>query len=266
MTRPMLAALFLLPFLGAPWISPHDPLTQYRDHAGSPPGCGDPCFLLGSDEFGRDVLSRLLHGGRLSLIAGLTASLVALTLGGLLGGLAGYFGNWLDSLLSPPMDLLFALPWLYLLLAARAALPLSLPSATALLVLMSLIGLAGAAAPFRLCRHVVRSARQSGPVSAAAGLGASDWYLLRAHLWPAALPALGTQALSLFPAFVLAEVSLSFLGLGAGDPAVSWGSILASLRQYPVLTSQWWMFSPALALALLLALLPAPRLGWKEIP
>lgn len=262
--RLALLLAFLLPFALAPWFSPHDPLRQYRDHAAEPPGCGSPCFPLGTDDFGRDVLSRLLHGGRMSLLAGLGASLAAVAIGGLLGVVAGYFGGVVDLLLAWPMDLLLALPWLYLLLAARAALPLSLPAETAVLLLMAMLALTGAGAPFRLSRQTVRAARAGDPVRAAAGLGASSWHLLRTHLWPAALPALRAQWLTLFPAFVLAEVSLSFLGLGAGDPAVSWGSILAPLRQYEVLTEQWWMLTPAAGLAIFLALLPAPRLGWRD--
>ncbi len=262
--RRVLLTVFLLPFLLASWVSPHDPRRQYREHPGQPPRCGSPCFALGTDEFGRDVLSRVLHGGRLSLLAGLGASLLAVAIGGLLGGVAGYFGGWVDALAARPMDLLLALPWLYLLLAARAALPLALPSETALFLVMALLAVAGSAAPFRLSRQTVRAARGADAVRAAEGLGASPWYLLRAHLWPAALPALRTQWLALFPAFVLAEVSLSFLGLGIGDPAVSWGATLASLRKYEVLTSQWWMLSPAVVLAAFLGLLPAPRLGWRD--
>jgi peptide/nickel transport system permease protein len=263
--RAALALIFLLPYLFADMLSPHDPLRQFRDHAAQPPSCaGELCFPLGTDEFGRDILSRLLHGGRLSLTAGLGASLLAVTLGGLLGCIAGSFGGWIDALLSRPADLLLSLPWLYLLLAARAALPLAMPTEFVLLLLMLLLGLAGAATPFRISRQTVASAKRSGPVKAALGLGASRWHILRAHLLPAARPPLVSCWLTLFPAFVLAEVSLSFLGLGVGDPAVSWGSILASLRQYPVLMSQWWIFSPAVALALFLAILPSGgRLDWR---
>jgi peptide/nickel transport system permease protein len=263
MRIPLLIA-YAVPFALAGWLSPHDPRQQYREYASLPPQCGNPCFLLGTDEFGRDVLSRLLHGGRLSLTVGLGASTLAVTLGGLLGGIAGYFGGWLDRLLALPMHLLLGLPWLYLLLAARAALPLSLPAEGALLLMMLLLAIAGCAVPFRISRATVQAARNSEAVQAAEGLGATHSYLLRAHLWPATIPALGALWLTLFPSFVVAEVSLSFLGLGVADPAVSWGSILSSLKQYPVLVSHWWMYSPAVAMALLLSLLPAPRLGWRQ--
>ena len=263
MTKAALGFAFALPFLLAGWLSPHDPRRQYREYAGRPPHCGSPCFALGTDEFGRDVLSRLLHGGRVSLAVGLGASFVAAALGGLLGAVAGYSGGWPDRLLCLPMHLLLGLPWIYLLLALRAALPLSLPPEGALVPVMLVLAVAGCAAPFRICRQTVRGALAAEAVAVSLGLGASRWYVLRRHLWPAALPALQAQWLTLFPGFVVAEVSLSFLGLGIGDPGVSWGSLLASLRQYPVLVSHWWMFSPALALAMLLSLLPAPRLGWR---
>lgn len=265
MIRLLLVLVFLLPYVFAEWASPHDPLQQFRDHASLAPSCVEGnCFLLGTDEFGRDVLSRLLHGGRLSLLSGLGASALAIAVGGLLGCVAGYWGGWVDAVLSRPVDLLLALPWLYLLLAARAALPLAMPTEAVLLWMMLLLGLAGAATPYRISRQTVASARLSGAVQAALGLGASRWYLLRAHLLPAAGRPLMSCGLTLFPAFVLAEVSLSFLGLGVGDPAISWGSILASLRHYPVLMSQWWIFSPAVALALFLAILPT-RLDWRTL-
>lgn len=256
--RQILLGLYLLPFLLAGWLSPHDPSRQFRDHAGMAPGCSEPCFLLGTDDLGRDVLSRTLHGGRLTLFSAAGASIVAVLAGGLLGGAAGYFGGWIDALLTKPVDLLATLPWLYLLLAIRGVLPLSLPGEWAVPLVMGVLGIAGTGVPFRQARLQVLAAGRSDPVAAAEGLGARPWYLLRAHLIPAAAPALRATWASLFPAFVIAEVSLSFFGLGAGEPAVSWGSVLAELRRYPVLVSEWWLFAPAAALAGLLALLP-PR-------
>lgn len=257
----------LLLFVGvlalAPWISPHDPAEQYREYASLAPSCGTPCFLLGTDDLGRDVLSRVLHGGRLSLFAGVMAASLAVLLGGLLGALAGTASRWIDGAMSRCMDVLLALPWIYLLIGVRAALPLSLPPGETFLLTMALLGLLGIGAPFRQARQAVRAARASEPVRAARGLGAGSAYLLSRHLLPAALPGLGALWLMLVPTFVLAEVALSFLGLGIGEPAVSWGTVLAQLRQYPVLVSQWWMFAPILALVTFLALLPA-RVSWPD--
>ncbi|MCU0758512.1 MAG: ABC transporter permease [Steroidobacteraceae bacterium] len=256
----VLVATFVL----APALSPHDPAEQFRDHASRPPSCGSPCFPLGTDELGRDVLSRTLHGGQLSLSAGVGAASLAVLLGGLLGALAGAARRWLDLALSRVVDLLLALPWIYLLIGVRAALPLSVPSDRAYLLTMALLGVLGIGAPFRQARQAVRAARASEPVHAARGLGASERYLLTQHLLPAAVPGLAALWLMLVPGFVLAEVALSFLGLGIGEPAVSWGTVLAQLRDYPVLVSQWWMFAPVLALVAFLALLPVR--GWSHDP
>jgi peptide/nickel transport system permease protein len=189
------------------------------------------------------------------LLAGFAAAALAVAVGGIFGTAAGAATGWIDWLICRPFDLLFALPWLYLLLAARASLPLEVPSDQVLLTMMLLLGLAGAGAPFRVARGVVLAARQSGAVAAARGLGASEAYLLRAHLLPAAVRPLAVQWLALAPQFVAAEVSLTFLGLGASEPAVSWGSLLAALKQYPALTGQWWLYAPPALMALVAGLL-----------
>ncbi len=242
--------LAMLPFLAAPWISPHDPDTQYRESANLKPGCGHPCFLMGSDAFGRDVFSRTLHGGRTSLLAGAGATLLALLYGALLGAAAGLAPGIWDEMLSRPVDIVLSMPWFYLLLIVRAALPLSAAPGEVLAITMAAIGIAGAGAPFRVTRQKVRQCLESEPVRAAWGLGAGRWHVLRDHLLPAAMAPLQSMALTLFPQFVLAEVALSYLGLGPGEAIVSWGSVLAPLREYAVLTTQWWMFAPVLTLAL----------------
>jgi peptide/nickel transport system permease protein len=205
-------------------------------------------FVLGTDGFGRDQLSRLLHGGRLSLFAGLLAATVSLGLGLVLGTLAGFYGGWQDALLMRLSELFLALPWLYLLLAARAFLPLHLEPAEALGLLVVLIGLIDWARPSRLIRGVALSAREREYVAAARAFGASDAYLMRRHVMPQALGVVWTQAALLVPQYVLAEVTLSFLGLGVSDPVPSWGNMLTALQRYHVLSSYWWMWLPGLAL------------------
>jgi peptide/nickel transport system permease protein len=243
---PILVALVL----AAAWFSPHDPLQQFREYASIAPQCGDPCFLLGSDGFGRDVLSRTLYGGRISMLVGLGAASIALLIGGSLGSLAGARRGWFDEVLSRFMDILIALPWLYLLLAARAALPLHIQSTDLLLLMMFLLGTAGSGSAFRLARQIVRATLEGDAVKAAFGLGCTRTEVWREHLVPSATPALLSLWQAQVPQFVVAEVALSFLGLGITEPTVSWGTSLASLREYPVLTGQWWMFTPALALAI----------------
>jgi len=204
--------------------------------------------LMGTDAYGRDVFSRLLYGGQISLFAGLLATTLSLLAGTSLGIMAGFYGTWLDAAIMRLAELFLALPWLYLLFAIRAFLPLHISPAQAFLLVIAVIGLVGWARPARLVRGVALSARERAYVRAARGFGASDLYLLRRHILPQTQGVIFTQAALLIPQYVLAEVTLSFLGLGIGEPVPSWGSMLASLQQYHVLVGCWWMFFPGLML------------------
>ena len=209
---------------------------------------GGRIYLLGSDAYGRDQLSRILYGGQVSLLAGLLGAGVTLLLGALIGMAAGYYGGWRDELLMRIAELFLALPWLYLLFALRAFLPLAVSPFDSFLLVVVVIGMVGWARPARLVRGVVLSVKERDFVRAARGFGASDLYLLRRHILPETAGVILTQAAILVPQFVLAEMTLSFLGLGVPEPLSSWGNLLASLQQYNVLVSYWWMYLPALAI------------------
>lgn len=205
-------------------------------------------YLLGTDAFGRDLLSRILYGGQISLLAGLLGAAITLTLGTLIGLSAGLFGGGRDDLLMRLAELFLALPWLYLLFALRAFLPLTVSPIQAFLLVVSVIGVVGWARPARLVRGIVLTVKERDFVRAARGFGASNVYLLRRHILPETGSVLLTQAAILIPQFVLAEMTLSFLGLGVPEPASSWGNLLAALQQYSVLVSYWWMYLPALVI------------------
>ncbi len=191
----------------------------------------DRIYLLGTDAYGRDQLSRLLFGGQISLLAGLLGAGFTLLIGWCIGAAA---------------ELFLALPWLYLLFAIRAFLPLTVNPLQAFFLIVAVIAAVGWARPARLVRGIVLSAKERDFVRAARGFGASDLYLLRRHIFPETSSVLLTQAAILIPQYVLAEMTLSFLGLGVPEPVPSWGNLLSNLQQYSVLVSYWWMYLPAL--------------------
>jgi peptide/nickel transport system permease protein len=209
---------------------------------------GVKLFLWGSDGYGRDLFSRVLYGGQISLLAGALATALALGLGFSIGAVAGFLGGWTDDALMRFAELFLALPWLYLLFAIRAFLPLSLAPLRAFLLVVLVIGAVGWARPARLVRGVVLSAKQRDYVRAARGFGAGPLYLLHRHILPQTAGVVYTQAALLIPQYILAEVTLSFLGLGVPEPVASWGNLLAGAQQYTVLAAYWWMLLPALAM------------------
>jgi peptide/nickel transport system permease protein len=229
----------------AGFLAPYPYAEQHREFPFAPPGGS---FLLGTDGFGRDIFSRLLYGGAVSLFAGLLAAALSLLLGLLIGMLAGFFGGWLDRLLMRTGELVMALPWLYLLLAVRALLPLHIGAVEAFLLVAILIGGLGWVRPARLIRGVTLSGRERDYVVAARGFGAGPLYLIRRHLLPLSAGVLVTQATILIPQYILAEVTLSFLGLGVTEPAPSWGNMLAEARQYHALVSHPWLLAPGFVL------------------
>ena len=209
-----------------------------------------PLLPLGSDSLGRDQWTRLLHGGRLSL--GLTAAglLGTVLVGTLVGLVAGARGGWIDTALMRTADLFIAWPALYVVLVLRAALPLVLPF-QALFVLMTVVlTLAGWPVVARAVRALTASERTREYVVAAEAAGASTSWLLQRHLLPAALPVIATQALLLVPSFILAEATLSFVGLGFSEPTPSWGTMLQEAVNPFVLRNAPWLLVPAVAIAI----------------
>ena len=200
-------------------------------------------FLAGTDNYGRDQFSRILYGGQISLAAGLLATAISLLLGLCVGCVSGFYAGWIDESAMRLAELFLVLPWLYVLLAVRAFLPLHISPSQTFLLLVAVIGTIGWARPARLVRGIVLSARSRKYVTASRGFGASDVYILRRHVLPHTYGTLLTQAALLVPQYVIAEVTLSFFGLGLSEPVPSWGNLLANLQQYNVLVSYWWTVS-----------------------
>lgn len=215
-------------------------------------GVAEPanCFLFGTDGFGRDIFSRVLYGGRISIAAAFLATLLSLLIGTVFGAIAGHFGGIADTSIMRTAELALALPWIYLLLALRAVLPLHLGTTQTFLLISAVIGVMGWARPARLIRGMVLSAKEQAFVVSARGFGASEWYLLRRHVLPQALGIVITQAVILVPQFITAEATLSFLGLGMNEPMPSWGNMLSAFQHFQVMSSYWWIAAPIAALVL----------------
>lgn len=225
----------------SPVLAPYDPAWQVLSLRLAGPMLAHP---FGLDELGRDILSRILSGARISLLVGLAVVSVSATAGSLLGATAGYVGGRLDTAISRVIDILMAFPGILLAIALVAVLG---PSLFNVVLALSAIGWVGYA---RLVRGQVLRARECEFVQAARALGAGTWRVLITHLLPAALPALMVQATLGMAGAILAEASLSFLGLGVQPPTPSWGTMLNGGRAHLLDAPHLTVF-PGLAIALL---------------
>jgi peptide/nickel transport system permease protein len=210
-----------------------------------------PLMLLGADSFGRDVFSRLLYGGRLSLALAAASALGTLLIGALVGGIAGYSGGVLDDVLMRVSDFVIVLPAMYVALALRSAMKLVLPPFQVFALLTAIFAVVGAPFVARGVRAIVRSEKQLDYAVAASSLGASHARLLLRHLLPAARGFIGVELTMLVPAFIVAEATLSYVGLGFPDPIASWGTMLHDASSIRAFADFPWLLSPAAAMFLL---------------
>jgi peptide/nickel transport system permease protein len=215
--------LLIVTALFAPQIAPHDPLRQSLSedmiaYSGEHP--------LGTDKLGRDILSRILHGGRISLLVGVSTVTLSLAIGLIVGSMSGFFGGWIDQLLMRLVDILVAFPGILLAIAFTAVLG---PGLDHVVLALCLIGWTSYA---RLVRGEILALREREFVQAARALGCHPQRIIWRHLLPNLLPPLLIQATFGLAAAIVAEGSLSFLGLGVEPPTPSWGSMLNDGRQF----------------------------------
>jgi len=185
-------------------------------------------FLLGTDQYGRDVLSRLLFGARISLSVGLVGIMLSFVFGMLAGGISGYFGGFTDTVIMRFTELIMSVPGLYLILALRAAFPVSIPSDKMYLII----------------RGMVLSLKENDYVTAARALGLGHLRIIVRHILPNTLSFVIVAATVSVPGYILGEVALSFLGVGIAEPVASWGNMLKQAQSVRVLTSFPWILAP----------------------
>jgi peptide/nickel transport system permease protein len=232
---------FVLIAILAPWLAPHDPLGTSWSAVRAAPSAA---HWFGADELGRDVLSRIIWGTRASILAGVVSVSISLALGVPIGMLTGYLGRWVDALISRVTDAMLACPFLILAIALAAFLGPSLTNA------MIAIGISATPIFIRLTRAQVLAAKAEDYVEAARALGNPHLRIALRHILPNIVAPLIVQATLAIAAAVIAEASLSFLGLGQQPPAPSWGSMLNTARNY-VDQAPWMAIWPGVSIFLL---------------
>ena len=235
----VMVALVIVVAVLADLLAPYNPVSQIAPVLQAPGGA----YALGTDDFGRDVLSRVIHGSRISLYVGIISVGIALVSGSIFGLLAGYFGGWVDTIIMRVMDVLFGLPAIVLAIAITSILGPSLNS-----VLIA-VGIVYAPQFGRVARAPTLSLRQRDFVTAARAVGAGDLWIVRRHILPNMTAPIIVQATVAFSTAILTEATLSYLGLGTQPPTPSWGTMLNAGKQV-MLLAPWTSIFPGLAVAL----------------
>jgi peptide/nickel transport system permease protein len=236
----LFALLAVIVALAAPWLAPHDPVTSDFAAGLKPPGT--PGHPLGTDQLGRDLLSRVLYGARIALFIGFSTVLLTALVGGLLGLLAGFVGGWPGAVVMRIADVQLSFPFILLALTINAIVGLGLRN-----IIISL-SVAGWVVYARVVRGEVLSVKQRDFVQAAAALGVGRVRMLFSHVLPNVAPSIIVVASLQFSQFIVAEAAISFLGFGVQPPTPAWGSMLSESRDF--LYVAWWLAAfPGIALA-----------------
>lgn len=257
----IIVSIVIVASLLAPLISPYDPEEINLDSIMMPPGLKHP---FGTDNKGRDILSRVLYGGRVSLSVAFIAAILSLSIGLSIGLIAGYTGGRLDTLLMALTDFVLSFPALLLAIGISIILP---PGIYTSMIAISAVGWASFA---RLIRGYVLSIKEMPYIEAARAIGCGYWRIIFYHILPQCIPLSLVIAGLKFGGFILTESSLSFLGLGVQPPTSSWGSMVSSNRVY-ILSAPWTVIFPGLAIAItalcfnLIGDMLRERYGFKKI-
>ncbi|HUL16721.1 MAG TPA: ABC transporter permease [Terriglobales bacterium] len=241
----VILAMVTLLALGAGLVTPYSYAYQFRD---LPQAAPSSAHLLGTDPLGRDLLSRLLYGTRLSLFLAPAAALLTTLIAGLLGGVAGLFGGWHERFILAIADLSMALPLLFVLIALRAMLPLDVSPLISVVATFLMLGLLGWPSSLRVVWATTRSIRESDFLLLARSSGSTSIRLILRHVFPNLRPVLLAQFWVSIPVFILAESTLSMLGLGVMEPLPSWGNLLRGLENFSAISANPWRLVPLVLL------------------
>lgn len=247
----VILSLIVLASVFAPVLSPYDPNRVNLRERSQPPSLQ---HWLGTDRTGRDILTRVLYAGRISLTVGVVAVSISLLVGTLLGAVAGHFGGWVDSLIMRAVDVVMTFPAIIILLSLAAIVG---PGITQT---MLIVGLLGSPIPCRLVRSRMLSLREQEFVTAAKALGATDSRIILKHALPNSLDVLIVYATLGIASAILLEAGLSFLGLGVQPPTASWGNMLNVARNISYLEGYPWEWMPA-GVAIVLTVLAINFIG-----
>jgi peptide/nickel transport system permease protein len=242
----ILCVIFVLMAL-ATFLLPAHYARQFRDIPNAGPSTAHP---LGTDALGRDALSRLLYGTRVSLLLAPAAALLSTFIAALLGSAAGLLGGWFERIVLAATDLSLALPWLFLLLVVRALLPLDVPPLVSVVIAFLMMGLLGWQASVRVICAAARGVRDSDFLLLARSSGCKPVRLLLRHVAPNLRPLFYAQFLISIPLFILTEANLSILGLGVMEPMPSWGNLMRGLEDFSVLSANPWRLVPLVLLVI----------------
>jgi peptide/nickel transport system permease protein len=244
-----LACVILVLVLGASaaatWLAPAGYAKQYREATDAPPS---HAHWLGTDDVGRDRFARVLYGTRISLVLAPAAALLSTLMAALIGGIAGYLGGAWARIAMAVTDLFLSLPWLFLLITARALMPLNVSPLVSVLVTFLLLGLLGWTTAARVLCTTAGSLRTSDFVRQARAAGIRGPRLFWVHVMPNLKPVLYAQFWISIPVFILSEANLGILGLGVAEPMPSWGSLLKELEGLVSVGEEPWKFVPLILL------------------
>ncbi|MFP4015387.1 MAG: ABC transporter permease [Halanaerobiales bacterium] len=203
-------------------------------------------FLMGTDNFGRDIFSRILFGGRISMFIGILGILITTIFGVTIGSISGYYGGFIDSILMRMSEIILSIPQFYLLLALAAVLPISMTSTMRFLLIIVILSFISWAGMSRVIRGMVLSIKNEDYVKAAKALGATDLRIIFKHVIPSTATYVIINATLAVPGYILMESGLSFLGLGIQEPDPSWGNMLTSAQKVTKITNYPWVLIPGL--------------------